>query len=230
VTDSQQLPTFDKNNASLMAIFGGYREEDLLRLDSSIRDWVVLPMVLVVVLVGIGRHYAQQLMRSTPQYDNESHLQEVRNKQVLSQAMRLRFNGSSISPKSFQYRKAHLIRKKTGLLREKAPPAVNPMSNPMAMMDMMKGNMSFMLPNIAMMSFVSNFFNGFVCLKMPFPLPSIRFKMMMQRGVDLSTLDVSYVSSLSWYFLLTFGLNGVYKLILGADAEMDDMQKQVTGL
>lgn len=213
-----------------MAIFGGYREEDLLQLDESIRDWVVLPMVLVVVLVGMGRHYVQQLMRSTPQFNAESHLQEVRNKQVLAQAQRLRVQGGSLCAQSFQRRKAQLVRKKTGLLREKTPPPVNPMSNPLAMMDMMKGNLSFMLPNIAMMSLVSSFFSGFVCLKIPFPLPSARFKMMTQRGVDLSTLDVSYVSSLSWYFLVTFGLSGVYKLILGADAEVDDtqmMQKQV---
>ncbi len=214
-----------------MGLFGGgYREEDLLQLDTSIRDWVVLPMVLVVVLVGMGRHYVQQLLRSTPQLNSESHLQEVRNKQILSQAMRLRMNGSFLAPESFQTRKAYFIRKKTGLLREKTPPPVNPMSNPLAMMDMMKGNLTFMLPNIAMMGFVSNFFSGFVCLKIPFPLPSSRFKMMMQRGVDLSTLDVSYVSSLSWYFLVTFGLNGVYKLILGEDADLDDtkmMQKQV---
>lgn len=104
------------------------------------------------------------------------------------------------------------------------------MSNPLAMMDMMKGNITFMLPNFAMMGFVSYFFSGFVCLKVPFPLPSSRFRLMLQRGVDLSTLDVSYVSSLSWYFLVTFGLSGVYKLILGDNVDIDDaklMQQQV---
>lgn len=32
-----------------------------------------------------------------------------------------------------------------------------------------------------------------------------------------STLDTSYVSSFSFYFLLMFGLRGVYSLILGQD-------------
>lgn len=203
--------------------------DELLSLDPSIRDWVVLPMVLVVVLVGMARHYIQNLIKSTPQ-TTESHLHEIRNKQILSQAARLRMNGSAIQTSSFQRRKAFLVKKKTGLLREKTPPPVNPMSNPLAMVDMMKGNLTFMIPNIAMMGFVSSFFSGFVCLKVPFPLPSSRFRLMLQRGVDLNTLDVSYVSSLSWYFLVTFGLNGVYKLILGEDADLDDtkmMQRQM---
>jgi len=50
---------------------------------------------------------------------------------------------------------------------------------------------------------------------------------MLQRGVDLSTLDISYVSSLSWYFLCSFGLNGVYKIILGQGTEIDDGQMQM---
>eukprot|EP01032_Pedospumella_encystans_P013148 gene13148-15154_t len=87
-----------------------------------------------------------------------------------------------------------------------------------------------MLPNFAMMAFVGYFFSGFVCLKIPFPLPSNHFKLMMQRGVDLTSLDVSYVSSLSWYFLVTFGMNGIMRLIMGGDGEFDDakmMQMQM---
>ena len=54
---------------------------------------------------------------------------------------------------------------------------------------------------------------------------------MMQRGVDLSDLDVSYVSSLALYFLLMFGLNDVYAILLGEGSEMDEqrmMQMQVS--
>jgi hypothetical protein len=53
---------------------------------------------------------------------------------------------------------------------------------------------------------------------------------MLQRGVDLRTLDISYVSSLSWYFMVTFGLNGVYALLIGDHDLMNEnqmMQMQV---
>lgn len=37
--------------------------------------------------------------------------------------------------------------------------------------------------------------------KIPFPLTQ-RFRSMLQNGIDLSTVDVSYVSSRSWYVFL----------------------------
>lgn len=40
-------------------------------------------------------------------------------------------------------------------------------------------------------------------------------EMMFQRGLDLSTLDTSYVSSVSWYFLVMFGLRAFFRLAIG---------------
>lgn len=40
---------------------------------------------------------------------------------------------------------------------------------------------------------------------------------MLQRGIETPDLDVTWVSSLSWYFLTLFGLNAVYRLVLGDD-------------
>ena len=84
-----------------------------------------------------------------------------------------------------------------------------------------------------MMGVVNYFFSGFVLGKIPFPLtPS--FKGMLQRGVNLATLETSYVTSMSFYFLVMFGMRGLYSIVLGAGAaETDDtrlMQQQMQGM
>jgi hypothetical protein len=95
-------------------------------------------------------------------------------------------------------------------------------------MNMMQGNMAMMVPQMAMMGIVNYFFSGFVLGKIPFPLtPS--FKGMLQRGISLTTLDTSYVTSMSWYFLVMFGMRGLYSITM-AGAVMDDtamMQAQM---
>ncbi|PIN21309.1 hypothetical protein CDL12_06003 [Handroanthus impetiginosus] len=81
------------------------------------------------------------------------------------------------------------------------------------------------------------FFSGFVAAKIPFPLTQsdrdseqcckMRFRAMLQNGIDLSTVDVSYVGSRSWYFLKLFGLRGLFSLILGEDNAADDTRRMM---
>lgn len=197
----------------------GAADEAPLLLDPSIRDWVVLPMVAIMVLMGLCRHYAQMCLKSSNPMDAE----EIKHKQTLGRVSRLRNRGARLLPAaSFNARKAYFADKTKGLLTKKVKKSgVNPMSNPMGMVDHMKGNMLYMLPNMVMMGIINFFFQGFVICKVPFPLTS-RFKVMLQRGVDLATLDVSYVSSLSLYFLLMFGLRGFFKIALGEDSDSLD--------
>lgn len=102
----------------------------------------------------------------------------------------------------------------------------DPMANMMNPLSMMKGNMAFMVQNMVMMQGIQHFFSGFILLKVPFPL-TMGFKQMFQRGLhELPTLDTSYVSSVSWYFLVMFGLRSFFKLAIG-DPSMEVKEQQV---
>ena len=81
---------------------------------------------------------------------------------------------------------------------------------------------------MVMMAGMNYFFSGFVIARVPFPLAP-RFKMMLQQGINLQSLDPSYVSALSWYFLVMFGIRGVMGLFLqGAGyQDMHAMQMQM---
>ena len=65
-----------------------------LLLDPSIRDWVVLPMVAIMVLMNLMRHYAQQAMKDSKPIDAT----EMQQKQLLSRAARIRTRGSRLLP------------------------------------------------------------------------------------------------------------------------------------
>ena len=105
---------------------------------------------------------------------------------------------------------------------EKLNPQQQMMSDPSMMTDMLKKNLNMIVPQMLTAGWVNFFFTGFVVGKVPFPLTQ-RFRGMLQRGIELNSLDVSYISSLSWYFLNFFGLRGVFSLCLGENT-LDDAQ------
>ena len=84
-----------------------------LLLDSSIRDWVVIPMLIMLLLVGMGRHYVQTVIKSVPTF-TEKDLAEQSYKNTCTKSSCLRIHGNYICEAAFNMRKAHMIRKKTG--------------------------------------------------------------------------------------------------------------------
>lgn len=103
------------------------------------------------------------------------------------------------------------------------------MPDPMAMMGPMKGQAVFMIQNMVMMQGIAYFFQGYVLVKVPLPL-TMGFKMMFQRGLDLSTLETSYVSSVSWYFLVMFGLRAFFRLVIEGGPNGGRQQEQMEAM
>jgi hypothetical protein len=210
--------------------------ETTILLDPKIRDWVLIPIFVVMFLVGILRQYATVLLRDEKR-SNKGQLDEIESQQALQRSRRLRTNAAFIPAPAFRMRKAYFVQEgfKERKQGEESGDANNPMAamqDPFAMLSMMKQNMAMIVPQMVMMGWISYFFSGFVLVKLPFGL-SDRFKSMLQRGIGLQSLDVSYVSSLSWYFLLLFGMRGVFDMVLGDNNDANDntkaLQMQMTG-
>lgn len=89
------------------------RQDEYLLLDSSIRDWVVFPILIMLVLVGMGRYYIQSLIKSEPTIKSKQ-MEEMRIKQLLMRSSRLRTHGHYIKEDAFNRRKNHLSKKKSG--------------------------------------------------------------------------------------------------------------------
>ncbi|EOY28890.1 hypothetical protein QUC31_013281 [Theobroma cacao] len=199
--------------------------EDLV-LDTAIRDWVLIPLSVVMVLIGILRYFVSKLMRSSQVPDPKI----VKEGQVIVRARNLRAGANFIPPKSFRSRRVYFSNEENGLLFVPKGQAQNAQaqmfSDPNMAMDMMKKNLSMIIPQTLTFAWVNFFFSGFVAAKIPFPLTQ-RFRSMLQNGIDLSTVDVSYVSSRSWYFLNLFGLRGLFSLILGEENATDDTQRMM---
>jgi len=180
-------------------------------------------------LIGILRHYVSILLSSPKKVD----IIQVQDSQALMRSRYLRENGKYIPKQSFAMRKHYFNNEETGYFKtqKRAAAISNPITDPAVMTDMLKGNVTNVLPMIIIGGWINWTFSGFVSTKVPFPL-TLRFKPMLQRGVDLMSLDASWVSSASWYFLNVFGLRSIYALVLGDNNAADQarvMQDQMSG-
>ncbi|RUS15743.1 integral membrane protein DUF106-domain-containing protein [Endogone sp. FLAS-F59071] len=192
-------------------------------LDPAIRDWVLIPIMIVMLLLGVLRHYITVLISSPPKKPS---LKSVRESKILLRGMQLRTYGNTLPAHAFQSRKQFLSEayESGSYLKNPKPttdPDVSALQNPMpdpdtmeTMMAGMKGQVGNMIPQMLIMGWINFFFQGFVLIRLPFPL-TLRFKSMLQRGVETQDMDVAWVSSLSWYFLNLFGLGSIFQIILG---------------
>lgn len=199
-----------------------------LVVDPNIRGWVFLPIIVITFLVGIFRHYISILLSSQKKVE----LQQLQDSQVILRARMLRENAKYIPKASFLMRRQFFNNQETGMLTQKREHATpNMMTDPNMMTEMLKGNITNVIPMFIIGGWINWMFSGFITTKVPFPL-TLRFKPMLQRGIELSHLDASWVSSASWYFLNVFGLRSIYALVLGENNAADQskqMQDQMSG-
>eukprot|EP00587_Corethron_hystrix_P008654 CAMPEP_0113310676 /NCGR_PEP_ID=MMETSP0010_2-20120614/8228_1 /TAXON_ID=216773 ORGANISM="Corethron hystrix, Strain 308" /NCGR_SAMPLE_ID=MMETSP0010_2 /ASSEMBLY_ACC=CAM_ASM_000155 /LENGTH=315 /DNA_ID=CAMNT_0000166183 /DNA_START=84 /DNA_END=1031 /DNA_ORIENTATION=+ /assembly_acc=CAM_ASM_000155 len=206
---------------------------DLLVIDPAIRDWVVIPLLLIIATSGLMRPVIQAVLKGVPAPPDPAAAAaadaEARARSAVARAHRTRMVGGHgmLTEAAYAARREYYVGDgegedgTKGLFRdpEKAAAASGPAADPMAAlmgggaMSGMLGQSAFMIQNMIMMNGIQHFFQGYVLLKIPFPLTN-GFKSMFQRGLNLTTLDTSYVSSLSWYFLVSFGLRGFYQLCM----------------
>lgn len=207
-----------------LAVPSGQLSQTIL-LDSAIRDWVVLPLLVIMIAAGLLRQQLGVVLKGSPKPVPRV---EQRAKGALQRCSRIRSGSANfISTQHWESRRAYYSQK---CLREEidwaeeevesSPGAAGgpDLMNPMSMMDGMKGQMAFMVQNMVMMQGISHFFKGYVLVKIPFPLTN-GFKGMFQRGLELQTLDTSYVSSVSWYFLVMYGLRAFFRLVIGEPSQ-----------
>lgn len=140
----------------------------------------------------------------------------------------LRENGKYLTAHSFAMRKNFFNNEETGYFKTQKRARVAPNSTAMVT-DMLKGNFVNMLPMVIIGGWINWMFSGFVTTKVPFPL-TLRFKPMLQRGIELASLDAAWVSSASWYFLNVFGLRSIYTLVLGENNQADQTQAQADAM
>jgi len=136
-------------------------------------------------------------------------------------SQRIRKAANYLPENSVKQRKAYFCTNETGYLVQKVN--FNQMAmlqNPDMMSGMIKQNIQSVF-NMMLFSGIGSIFSGFVIAQLPFPLGQ-KFKTMTQQGIRLMYLDPSFVSSMSWSFLLIYGLYGILSLIIQDRKALED--------
>lgn len=180
-----------------------------LLLDPMIRDWVLLPLTGIIIIVQLLRTIVMQIINKPASQEAT----EVAQRALVARSQRTRMLAGFLTDDSFLNRKAFLIKRKGRGLRAKAEA---PMVDPTAAMGPMRTQAVFYLSNIGFLFIVQTLFTGFVLVKLPFAVTS-RFRDVTQRDVAhaLELLDPSLVTSFSWYMMCLYGCQGIITLVLG---------------
>lgn len=202
-----------------------------LHLDSSLRNWVFIPITVITICVSLLMKYLSYIFNQgskkiVPSETKESkdfeYVQEmtkrdldIKIKNAIKRATLLKTNYMYISTKGFNSRKAFFCQEETGFF-SKQYESQSDILNPNMMVDMVKKNVLNGLYYVVIFLGGGYFFSGFILLKLPFGLTQ-KFRSMTQQGLNLPDVDVSYVSAISWCLILVFGINSILQYFDGGE-------------
>lgn len=201
-----------------------------LLLDERMISWVFLPIIYVTCMIQLFRFYytLYGAYTKTKKAVKKAQYADTKDKQLVEKCDHLSKKFMLLTREAFDCRRGFLCKPETGYLVVNGDkPPVDSLNSVQAaqsgMMDNMKGMLVMMATTIPAMAWINSFFAGFVLAKVPFSMTQ-QFRSLTQSGIDMANLDVSYVSSVSFYFLIVFGLNQLQSLLFDDDADEDSMK------
>jgi hypothetical protein len=87
----------------------------MLVLDPDIRNYVVMPLVVIMLFVNMARTFVSSLLRSDKILDGD----EMKYRQTLNRVNQLRMNGGFVRWTAYASRKSYFVNKTDGRLHDK---------------------------------------------------------------------------------------------------------------
>lgn len=188
-----------------------------IHLDASLQLWVLFPIWLATLLMGLLRVNLSIISASPPR----TSLAKLRDANRLKRAQLTRQYASMLPADQLHTRRAYLAGP-DGVLNVSRPERslMTAMMDPESLAAQVTSVVLTVLPNFVLFTWARYMFAGVAACKLPFSL-SPRFRPMLQSGMEFTgqNLDVSYVSALSWYVLNMFGNTGLLALISSGSAQ-----------
>lgn len=182
-----------------------------LSLDPALQLWVLLPITLATLLMALLRRNLVTLLSIAPR----TNLSKTSDKNNLTRSHRIRRNAAYLSHEQFNFRKQFFVSR--GGPFDKPPSdnvSIMNVLSPDSLANQAVGLIFTVVPQMLLGKWASGSFYGLIICRLPFTLTP-RFQPMLQSGVEhaVQNLDVSYVSSLSWYILNLFGNSALLSLV-----------------
>ena len=150
-------------------------------LDPNIRDWVVLPLFVIMVAAGLLRFHMGNVLKPAPKPVSkvvQRTQTTLRTTAALKSGATHFLSTSKLEARRLAYPELlkeqvewcdnHLDEKEAAAAAASDGGGSGDMPNPFAAMEGMQGNMEFMVQNMVMMQAIQHFFSGFILLGVPF--------------------------------------------------------------